>query len=159
MRGIFTMAVLASLICNAAFAAERYNYRSSKAYRALKPAEQRMLDQVHRDFVLLWGPLDMYAEANGGQVPKKLSDVVPLYLKELPRDPFATKATARQEKLGPYSQSCDGFGHRYRTGAGNAFVVSSVGLPGFPYLAQRGNVDLYVAKGTWISGNQLQPLN
>jgi hypothetical protein len=32
-------------------------------------------------------------------------------------------------------------------------VIASVGLPQFPYLAERSNVGLYVCKGIWISGH------
>lgn len=31
-------------------------------------------------------------------------------------------------------------------------LIASVGLPDFPYLAARGNIGLYICKGTWISG-------
>ena len=79
--------------------------------------------------------------------------LVPAYLKELPRDPFATKSAAKKD-LGHYKPSLDGFGYRYRPGQGNAFLLSSVGLPGFPYPAERGNVDLYIAKGFWTGGGQ-----
>ena len=96
MRAIASFCMLSLLLCGTLFAAERYNFRTSAAYRALKPAEREKLEQVHRDFVLLWGALDMYAEENQGQVPDELSELVPGYLKDLPRDPFAT--TQRQQR-------------------------------------------------------------
>jgi hypothetical protein len=130
-----------------------YNFRSSEAYEALTDQERQALEQVHRDFVLLWGALDMFAQDHSGQVPKSLKELAPLYLKELPKDPFATSATAT-EKVSHYTVSLDGWGYRYFPGVGNAFVVSSVGLPRFPYLARTGNVGLYRAKGIWSSGEQ-----
>ena len=87
-------------------------------------------------------------------MPACLSFLVPLYLKELPRDPFATKESAEQKNLGSYTPSCGGYGYRYWPGTGNAFVLCSVGLPKFPYLAERGNVSLYIAKGYWTGGGQ-----
>lgn len=155
MRATSISAMILLLTCNTIFAGERYNFRESKAFRSLAASDQEKLEKVHRDFVLLWGALDMYAEAHGGQEPKMLSDLVPLYLKELPIDPFATQSTAKQKEIGSYKPSCDGYGYRYQAGAGNAFVLCSVGLRGFPYLAEHGNVDLYIAKGFWTGGGQL----
>jgi hypothetical protein len=152
MRSV--LVILLALSCVTVFAKGAYQFRQSNAYQALAPADRDKLEQVHRDFVLLWGALDMYAEAHSGQVPTKLSDLVPLYLKELPRDPFATDKTAKQKNIGSYLPSCDGYGYRYEPGHGNAFVLCSVGLRGFPYLAEQGNVDLYIAKGIWTGGRQ-----
>src|SRR5687767_2010322 len=153
MRAISSSCMISLIFCGTLIAAERYNFRTSAAYRALKSEEREKLEQVHRDFVLLWGALDMYAEDHEGQVPDELSELSPSYLKELPRDPFATTTAAKKE-LGQYKPSLGGFGYRYRPGNGNAFILSSVGLPGFPYLPKRGNVDLYIAKGFWTGGGQ-----
>ena len=135
-------------------AGEPYDYRTTPEYERLSPAQQRDLAQVRRDFAMLWGALDMYADAHGGRPPASLADLVPLYLPELPRDPFASEQTAQERDVAPYQPSVDGWGYRYRPGGeGNrAWCISSVGLPGFPFLARRGNVDLYVCKGEWISG-------
>lgn len=133
---------------------EVYDFRSSPSYQALQPMQQQALEQVHRDFVLLWGALDMYAEDHRGQAPDNLEALVPRYLQELPKDPFATKATAAEKNLGNYTPSQGGWGYRYRPGQGDSYIVASVGLPEFPYLAEKGNVGLYRPKGTWISGLQ-----
>jgi RNA polymerase sigma factor (sigma-70 family) len=134
-----------------------YDFRSSPSYQALKPEQRQALEQVHRDFVLLWGALDMYAEEHQGRVPQRLEDLVPRYLKDLPRDPFATEATAAEKEVAPYTPSLGGWGYRYRPGQGNSFIVASVGLPEFPYLAEKGNVGLHQLKGLWLSGRQLVP--
>lgn len=133
---------------------EPYDFRTHAAYQALKPEEQKALEQVHHDFALLWGAIDMYTEQNGGRSPEKLEQLVPLYLRELPTDPFATEATAAEKDLGTYISSKDGRGYRYRQGQDDTFILLSVGLPEFPYLAERGNVSLYRPKGLWLSGRQ-----
>lgn len=104
--------------------------------------------------MLLWGALDMFADEHGGTLPETLDQLVPKYLTELPSDPFATGQTANEGEVGGYTRSKEGSGYRYRRGApGNrAWVITSVGLPDFPYLAERGNIGLYVCKGVWISG-------
>lgn len=152
MHKVALSCVISLTLCSPIFAAEKYNYRSSDAYRALEPAEREKLDQVHRDFVLLWGALDMYAEEHEGQVPESLSELMPDYLAELPRDPFATKETAVQQDAGDYKTSCDGYGYRYRPGEGDAYVLSTVGLRKFPY--REGNSGVYITKGWWFGGLQ-----
>jgi uncharacterized protein (TIGR03067 family) len=135
-----------------------YDFRASPRYRALSAADRQSLEQVNHDFALLWGALDLYAEEHLRAVPETLDALVPRYLKELPKDPFATKATAEEKKLGPYVASRDGWGYRYRPGRGNySFVLASVGLPDFPYLAASGNVGLYRARGLWLTGRQPVP--
>lgn len=131
-----------------------YDFRQSAAYKKLTAEDRNRLEQVRRDQVLLWGALDMYADDHAGDPPSTLDELVPHYLKELPPDPFSEGETPKQ-KTGPnYVPSKNGFGYLYRKGAeGNrAWVISSVGLPDFPYLAERGNIGLYICKGTWISG-------
>src|SRR5687767_7472643 len=100
--------VLASFLWFAAVvpgAADKpYDFRTSEAYSRLKAEERQGLEQVHRDLVLLWGALDMYADDHGDKLPGSLDDLVPIYLKELPSDPFATDETAKAETLG-YVQS------------------------------------------------------
>jgi hypothetical protein len=146
LAGLFLTATLAT-------ADVPYDFRSSDAYRQLASADRQRLEQVHCDLVLLWGALDMYAEQHNGEPPATLDALVPRFLAELPVDPFASrtddKSTKELETL-----SKDGLGYRFRKGApGNrAWVVRSVGLRDFPYLSGKGNVGLYVCKGTWISG-------
>ena len=107
---------------------------------------------------MLWGALDRYADDHDGNPPKKLERLVPGYLAELPTDPFATKAT-RQEKPKHHTPSKDGWGYRYRIGSmiqtsgvdtRRSWLLVSVGLPQFPYLAERGNIGLYICKGIWL---------
>jgi len=131
-----------------------YDFRATAAYAALDQSAREALEQVRRDFVLLWGALDMYADDHGGQLPVSLDELAPRYLRRLPVDPFATEVGAAEKDLGGYVPSCNGRGYRYRRGAeGNrAWCLASVGLPQFPYLAERGNIGLYMCKGTWISG-------
>jgi hypothetical protein len=111
------------------------------------------LEQVRRDQVLLWGALDMFADEHGEKMPGTLDELVPRYLAELPSDPFAT-VQSRNERVGSYTASKQGWGYRFQTGApGNrAWIIMSVGLPDFPYLAEHGNVGLYICKGLWIGG-------
>jgi hypothetical protein len=112
------------------------------------------LEQVHRDLVLIWGALDMYADEHDGSPPTSLDELVPRYLAELPADAFASRETSTLNLEHGYIPSRNGSGYRFKRGSsGNrAWVISSVGLPEFPYLAEKGNVGLYLCKGTWISG-------
>jgi len=132
-----------------------YDFRASVAYGQLSATDRQRLEQVRRDQVLLWGALDMYADEHNGKPPATLGEIIPKYLTELPSDPFATQQTATAPETDGYTKSKAGFGYRYRRGApGNrAWVIASVGLPDFPYLAGRGNVGLYICKGMWIPDN------
>jgi hypothetical protein len=131
-----------------------YDFRTSAAYGQLSAADRQRLEQVRRDQVLLWGALDMYADEHDGGLPATFDELVPRYLAELPADPFATQEIANAQVTRGYTPSKAGLGYHYKRGApGNrAWVISSVGLPQFPYLAERGNVGLYICKGLWISG-------
>ncbi len=131
-----------------------YDFRGTPQYEALTEAEREKLEAVHRDFTLLWGALDRYADDHSGEAPKSLSDLTPRYLRELPADPFATKATAEETDFPYYKPSNNGYGYRYRQGVKRSWVISSVGLADFPYLSSKGNISLYIAKGRWISGRQ-----
>ncbi len=124
----------------------RYDFRATEAYKSLSDSDREKLEQVHRDFVLLWGALDMYCEDHG-KPPESLEALTPHILRELPLDPFASPQAENRH-------------YDYRPGSpGNrAWIISSVGLSGFPYLAERGNVGLYQCKGTWISGYNPMPL-
>jgi hypothetical protein len=136
-------------------AESRYDFRTSPAYAALAEGQRDKLQQVTRDLALLWGALDMYADWHGGRTPEKLDDLVPLYLPDLPRDPFATEQTARERMAHGVQASVDGWGYRYMRGApsNRAWCLSSAGLPDFPFLAEKGNVGLYVCKGVWVLWN------
>lgn len=133
-------------------AADHYDFRITEAYRQLSATEKQQLQQVHRDLVLLWGALDMYADDHDGQLPATLDELAPKYLTELPSDPFAV--LEKTSDTTDYVPSKQGRGYRFRKGTpGNrAWVICSVGLQKFPYLAERGNVGLYRCKGGWISG-------
>jgi hypothetical protein len=131
-----------------------YNFRQSEAYKKLSPTDREKLEQVHRDFMMLWGALDLYADEHDGNPPESLENLDPRYLAELPKDPFATLETVSRKKKSYHTPSKDGWGYSYRRGAkGNrAWILDSVGLPTFPYLADRSNISLYIGKGVWISG-------
>jgi beta-lactamase regulating signal transducer with metallopeptidase domain len=136
-----------------------YDFRESSNYKALDAGARQSLETVHRDFALLWGALDMYIREHNNRAPENLEALVPRYLKELPKDPFATDETAAQKVRGNYMiRSLDGRGYWYRQGSGDAFIISSVGLPDFPYLAET-NVGLYLARGNWVSGLQERQVN
>ncbi len=157
MKRILLLALL-SLPALLVAAEEPYDFRASVAYKTLSAADQQRLEQVRRDQLLLWGALDMYADQHHGKLPNTLDDLAPRYLLELPADPFATPETATAQATGGYTASKGGLGYRFMRGAdGNrAWVIASVGLPDFPYLAERGNVGLYLCKGTWVSGNNFK---
>jgi hypothetical protein len=133
-----------------------YDYRTSEAYRKLSPEDREKLGQVHRDFLTLWKALDEYADSHNDNPPDSLDELVRSN-RELPTDPFATAETARQTNTSSYVTSKHGWGYRYLKGApGNqAWCLASVGLPGFPYLAETNNYGLYVCKGFWSGGNNL----
>jgi hypothetical protein len=134
-----------------------YDFRKSAAYGALSDGERDKLRQAAQDFASLWGALDMYADEHEGRTPNTLEDLVPRYLPQLPRDPFASHQSAGVNDLGGARPSLSGWGYRYRPGASGkrAWCISSVGLPEFPFLAREGNVGLYVCKGTWVSGRNI----
>ena len=131
-----------------------YDFRESNDYKQLSWSNKKKLEQVHRDMILLWGALDIYADCNAGKLPKTLDALVPYYLLELPDDPFATRKTAKEQNLNGYTSSKKGYGYRYRRGAtGNrAWCIASVGLDNFPYNSSCDNIGLYRCKGRWISG-------
>ena len=148
--------LLSTLLMSAAFlagAGKPYDFRASAAYAQLSAADRQRLEQVRRDQLLLWGALDLYADEHDGEPPKTLDALVPRYLAELPSDPFVTRPETDEPKPGGYTPSKGGLGYRYMKGAprNRAWIISSVGLPDFPYLGERNN-GLYICKGTWISG-------
>jgi hypothetical protein len=157
MNKIMKPILLSTLLLSATLllgADKPYDFRASIAYQQLTSTNRLRLEQVRRDQVLLWGAVDMFTDEHGGDLPGTLDELVPKYLAELPADPFATERTAREPMSYGYHSSKGGLGYCFMPGApGNrAWVISSVGLPDFPYLAASGNVGLYLCKGTWISG-------
>ncbi|MBI5821895.1 MAG: protein kinase [Verrucomicrobia bacterium] len=114
------------------------NARQSDAYRKLSAEDHSKLEQVTLDFMRLGTALEKYADAHHDELPLSLDRLVPLYFSELPRDRFYP----------------GGWGYRYRKGppGSRAWIVASVGLPDFPYLAEKGNRGLYVCKGVWSGG-------
>jgi hypothetical protein len=153
MKRILCLALL-SFTASLAAAENPYDFRASVAYGQLSAADKERLEQVRHDQVLLWGALDIYADEHNGNPPATLDELIPKYLTELPSDPFGTQQTAAAQETGGYTRSKGGFGYHFRRGAprNRAWVIASVGLPDFPYLAERGNVGLYICNGTWISG-------
>lgn len=159
MRAIAVVVLVACMLLGAgSVAGDPYDFRRSEAYGKLSSEDRARLEQVHRDLMMLWGALDRYADNHDGKPPEGLDQLVPRYLAELPRDPFATAATSA-EKPEYYTPSMGGWGYRYRKGPmiavpggaeDRSWVLSSVGLREFPYLAGRGNVGLYVCKGLWL---------
>src|SRR5262245_13649209 len=142
-----------------AFAAKPYDFRSSDAYIKLSEEERQRLEAVHRDFLLLWGALDKYADEHAGKLPTQLEELVPGILRELPSDPFATDQSAQEKDTPGYTISKSGRGYHYKTGApGNrAWVIVSIGLSTFPYFAESGKIRRYVRKGTWKSSIPSRP--
>ena len=158
MRNTLLAMVAAIIVLNTGWASEPYDFRASDAYRSLSKDDRTRLEQVHRDLMMLWGALDRYADGHDGNPPKKLDDLVPGYLAELPNDPFATEKT-RKEKPTHWTSSKGGWGYQYTKGPmyhrkgqkdDRAWMISSVGLPKFPYNAETGNIGLYVCKGIWF---------
>jgi WD40 repeat protein len=135
---------------------EEYDFRKSAEYAALSAEDRSRIEQVHRDLTLLWGALDQYVYDNDGSSPPSLNALVPVYLDELPKDPFATKASADAAPPGRFLPSLDGWGYRYLRGHSGCWIIRSVGrsLPrfhDFPRIWQR----LGETKGEWGIGGQL----
>jgi len=149
LKQLISLLLLTALL---AAAEERYSFRASEAYARLSTTDKQRLEQMHRDLVLLWGALEMFADDHDEDPPATLDELVPKYLAELPSDPFATQQTASEQPTYSYTPSRGGLGYRYKKGApGNrAWIIRSVGLSDFPYRGER-NISLHVCKGTWIS--------
>lgn len=146
------LVVACLLPANVAIAVDPYDFRKSDAYSKLSKQDRDRLEQVHRDLTMLWGAVDRYTDHHSGNQPDTLNQLVPNYLSELPKDPFATDETANQE-IKDSIKSKVGWGYRYCKGSPRtrAWVLSSVGLHDFPYSAAHGNIGLYVGKGVWPS--------
>ena len=105
---LFTLLSLHLLVGNAA---APYDFRASEAYKKLSTSDRHASEQVHRDPVLLWGALDMYADQNNGSLPLTLDELVPNYLPELPADPFATARIPDAQDPPGYTTSKEGLGY------------------------------------------------
>jgi hypothetical protein len=153
MKSALMLILVSLLSAHFVFAGDPYDFRQSDAYRKLSKEDRDKLDQVQRDFMTLWGALDLYADLHDNEPPDSLDQLVPNYLKGLPSDPFATAETASLKEKNR-TKSKNGWGFQYEKGSkGNrAWSLISVGLPKFPFLAAEGNYGLYVCKGYWISG-------
>ena len=152
-RHTFAALLLTAWAATAVADKPHYDFRARAEYAALTLDQREKLEQVDRDFVLLWGALDMYADDHGGRPPQTLDALAPRYLAQLPKDPFATETTAATDVPKGYQPSLNGYGYRYCGGPIRAWIISSVGLPRFPYLAPRGNFGLYRGKGEWSGGD------
>ena len=130
-----------------------YDFRQTPAYRQLSGEEKKKLEAVHRDFILLAGALAVYYADQDRMLPESLDALVPKYLAELPRDPFAATRSPQERQSAPWTPSAGGFGYDYDSGsAGNwAWRLRSAGLPEFPY-ATASSRGLHLLMGEWISG-------
>lgn len=130
-----------------------YDFRNTDAYRNLVEEDKMRLIAIHHDFILLWGALDKYAHDHNGLLPGSLEGLVPDYLHNLPKDPFVDESNLSAGESEGKISSKEAFSYRYRPGGpGNrAWIISSVGLPDFPYQGANGN-GLYITRGEWISG-------
>lgn len=142
-----------------------YDFRKSKAYAELEDEQRIKLETVDRDVAVFEAALTRYVKDHEGTPPMTLDVLVPHYIAELPKDPFATEETAADRDLGQYKPSLDGWGYRYKrrdrityaissinplelqTGDGS-WEVRSVGLPDYRYRAANAR-GLYQRKGYW----------
>ena len=56
MKTIVMVLFVSTFCANVALAEERYDFRKSDAYSKLSKEDRTKLEQVHRDFMMLWGP-------------------------------------------------------------------------------------------------------
>ena len=126
---LMTCFVSLVLCANNVLAGEPYSFRESQAYASLSNADQVKLEQAHRDLMMLWGALDLYADGHKGNPPESLDDLVPHYLRELPVDPFTIDETESKGTPGDRKASKGAVGYRYRKGAAGQreWSLSSVG--------------------------------
>lgn len=114
----------------------KYDFRATSAFTRLSAEQKAWLEHVNADLALLKEALQKYAKEHDGRGPKDLESLVPRYVAVLPQDPFATTSTASQEPREGVASSLGGWG--YALYENSFFVgVSSVGLPDFPYGAER----------------------
>ena len=130
-----------------------YDFRQTPAYRQLLDEEKKNLETVHRDFMLLVGALAIYYSDHDRMLPQSLDALVPQYLAELPRDPFASAQTVQEKQNPAWTPSAGGSGYDYQPGnPGNwAWRLKSIGLPEFPYSGAKSK-GLHLLMGVWISG-------
>jgi len=142
-----------------------YDFRDSKAYAELEDEQRIKLETADRDLAVLEAALTRYIKDHGGSPPMTLGALVPRYIAELLKDPFATEKTAADKDLGQYKPSLDGWGYRYQRRDKRAYPVSSdwppklgfldggwevhsVGLPNFRYRSSNSR-GLYKSGGYW----------
>jgi len=130
-----------------------YDFRDTDAYTNLAEEDKMRLVATHHDFILLWGALDKYAYDHNGLLPTSLEGLVPDYLHNLPKDPFVDQSNLSAGENEGEQSSKEVLSYRYWPGSpGNrAWIISSVGLPDFPYQSANGN-GLYIIRGIWRSG-------
>jgi hypothetical protein len=140
-----------AVVCLASYAAiasgsdhTRYNFRSTPEYRALSAENRKKLEQVDRDFAKLSDAIKKYAGDHKGLNPPSLEALVPRYLRKLPKDPFASAATAAKKRTARWQPSLKGRGYQCTPNDTWFFSIASAGLPTFPYLCDR-NYGLYRA--------------
>ena len=80
--------------------ADWYDYRTHPAWDALTVETQERVEQVTRDFVLLWGAIDMYIYMHGCEQPQTLDELVPSILRSLPIDPFSQDESSYNYRVG-----------------------------------------------------------
>lgn len=133
-----------------------YDFRDTDAYTNLAEEDKMRLVATHHDFILLWGALDKYAYDHNGLLPDSLEALVPDYLHNLPKDPFVDQSNLSARENEGKQSSKEVLSYRYRPGnpANRAWIISSVGLPDFPYQSENGH-GLYIIRGLWISGINL----
>jgi hypothetical protein len=106
--------------------------KSLHAFSALSPADRGRVDQVERDLARITKALHAYADAHGGNAPASLVKLVPDYLSDVPRDPFATAESDADKSLLTFGKPAGERGYRYRGGVLHTWILRSVGLPTFP---------------------------
>jgi hypothetical protein len=119
---------------------EGYDFHDSPEFKSLSKQQQAKLEKADRDLRELQNALNRYFKDHSDS-PPTLKSLVPLYLKKLPEDPFATMITASvaKEKLRGYKTSLRGWGYRYRRSQTHSDLIRSVGLHDFPYRSASAN--------------------
>lgn len=142
-----------------------YDFRESDEYRALDDLSRERLATVVADFDELEAALNAFMNDHDGDPPETLSNLVPKYMKALPRDPFANPRQAVPIWLKHHKRSLDGLGYLYLMRgkretiesydllvfgtAPGAWEIVSVGLLGFPLRYEVSNRGLIRAQGYW----------
>ena len=144
-------------------AEDPFDFRNTDAYGQLAEDARFKLEAVNHDFILLWGALDKYAHDHGGQLPSSLENLVPHYILDLPRDPFAAERVVAPDEDTVHPSPEGALNYTYRPGRpgngvwGNrAWIVRSIGLPDFPYRSDNGG-GLSIVRGSWRRGGNMGP--